>query len=274
MQLKRERTIGTDYVDPIPRKAEAVGALLQYLIRRVRDGEYEVLDVVLHAGWAGYDFEPHFVALLGEASPVPLKQAVILASLRVPWNRCGHADRGDLIQLWAAAASAVPHTSAIVRSVVEALLQIACEDHLRPAIPVGMWSWLNKRSYLPPGCLGHSWGARWDVFQIVRGLGDIKILKSYLLLVWSEWEVPYIQNFDNICAVIKENFVGTGIERHQHRADLLQRLDEILGHLDLGYQSLRQQRPNLRKKDVVAMEHQYGRLKELLLEVDREVVDV
>ena len=144
-KLRGEGTIGTDDAVVIPDKAHAIGVLLAYLVRRVRDGQLEMLDMVLDAGWAmepseEHDFERHFITLFGEVSPIPLKEALILASPRVPWHRCGHGDGGGLIHLWAAAASEIPHTDEIVRSVIEALLQIVCVDHLRPEIPVGMWS--------------------------------------------------------------------------------------------------------------------------------------
>lgn len=64
------------------------------------------------------------------------------------------------------------------------------------------------------------------------------------------------------------------MRHHQHRADLLKQLDEILGHLDRGCQSLRRYDPNLKKRDVATMKRQYEWLKELLLEVDMEVVIV
>jgi hypothetical protein len=41
---------------------------------------------------------------------------------------------------------------------------------------------------LPPECSGRSRGSSADVVRQIRGLGDIEILKSYLLLVWSEWD--------------------------------------------------------------------------------------
>ena len=56
-----------------------------------------------------------------------------------------------------------------------------------------------------------------------------------------------------------------------HRDDLLRRLCHILGQLDLGLEYLRQSIPNLSEEDFQLMKAQYGQLKEVLFEVDREV---
>jgi hypothetical protein len=89
---------------------------------------------------------------------------------------------------WAVAASAVPYTEEAGQSVVDILLHIASVDSLRPHIPTGIWTWLNKRPSLPPKCVGRSRGSSGDVVRQVRALRDTEILKSYLLLVLSEWD--------------------------------------------------------------------------------------
>jgi hypothetical protein len=86
-----------------------------------------------------------------------------------------------------AAASAVPYTNEAAQNVVNTLLQIASKEELLPHIPVNVWLWLTKRPPLPPICSGRYVGTRAHVVKAVRALKDIEILKSYFLLVWSEW---------------------------------------------------------------------------------------
>ena len=68
---------------------------------------------------------------------------------------------------------------------------------------------------------------------MVRGLKDIKVLKSYLFLVWSEWDTPY--GFDEMCTSILEDFGGICMVLsrrwyilHYHRSTLLLPLGERL----------------------------------------------
>ena len=86
-KLKGEGTTRIDDVDPIPRTPGAISAL-PYLIRWVRDGQYDMLDVVLLASWAvelyeGDRFKKHFVTLVQETIPAPLK-VIMHVSPRVP----------------------------------------------------------------------------------------------------------------------------------------------------------------------------------------------
>lgn len=133
-ELRGKRLIEIGSTALRSRKDLAIDAFLLYLILQVRGGQHKMLDMVLHAGraleqisqypsvrFSGNHLEQYFVTLPQEASLVPLKQAIILASPRIPWNLCGHSDSEDLIQLWAATASAVPHTDEIVRSAIEGL---------------------------------------------------------------------------------------------------------------------------------------------------------
>jgi hypothetical protein len=87
--------------------------------------------------------------LLHEASP----RALVLVFPYIRWDWL--ADRGDLIQRWAAAVSAVPYTEEVGsqcgrRAVANRVSRTA----LLPHIPVDVWSWLTKRPPLPPICLG------------------------------------------------------------------------------------------------------------------------
>ena len=147
------------------------------------------------------------------------------------------------------------------RIVVAALLRIAFISFLRPHIPVGIWAWLKKE---PPftrtdyQCLTSETEAT-EVLRHVRALGDVEILKSYLVLVWSEWNKLRIHVSLEMDTSIREDF--SGIWMWCHREDLTRRLDHILAHP----QSLA-----LRSKSA----QHYGSLKRVLLEVDREATEI
>jgi len=249
-------------------KREAITAFFPYVVWQKRDGRHEMLDTFLHASRASKkeefmwsEIKPLLASLLDEESPISLKQATILASPHLPWSWFKGAN--NLIQLWADAASAVPYTDDIGRSVVDALLQNAFWDTL----PVGMWSWLNKRPSLPPVCHGRHLGSFREVVQMVRALGDIETLTSYLLLVWSEWGGLWLGGFEEMCTSIREDFSGTS--GAQHREDLLLHLDHVLEELDRGLDYLQQHNPNLNARDIQRMKVQYMELKDVLVVVDR-----
>ena len=129
-----------------------------------------------------------------------------------------------------------------------------------------MWSWFNKQPSLYPLCRGRQWGSHQNALRRIRRLGDIKILKSYLLIVWSEWDALWADGFDEMCTSIREDFSGP--EMGDHRQDLLRRLDYILWRLDLGLEHFQQHKPLLYPLEIQHMKAQYGRLKNILLEVD------
>ena len=209
----------------------------------------------------------HAGRLLYEASP----RAIVLASPHIPWYYL----TGDSVQQWAAAASKVPYTEEVGQNVVDTLLQIASESKLLPHISVDIWLWLTKRPSLPPLCQGRYGGTHPDIVKAVRALKDLEILKSYLLLVWSEWDGrPSIgvweRGYRDICASTREDFGG--VRNGHHRADLIQRLDCVLGQLDLGLEHLKQHNPHTDEYDMQKMRRQYGELKEILLEADMKAI--
>ena len=190
-------------------------------------------------------------------------RAVTLVSPHIPWGQL--TDKGDVEQ-WAGTASVAPRTEEVVQGVVNALLQIASEDKLVPYIPVDLWSWLTKRPSLPPICLGRYVGTRASVVSAVRALDDIEVLKSYLLLVWSEWDIIWPDGFDEMCTSIQEDF--SGVEMGNHRVDLIRRLDSVLGELDRGFEHFSRYSPECKKGYLQKGKRQYAKLKEVLLEVE------
>jgi len=270
-------------------KHKAITTLFPYAVWRERDDQLELLGTLLHLYgamvWRGqHEFlgllpphvaasnrrafmwrriEPIVATLLGEESPGSLKQAIILASPYLPWK--DFASNIQLIQLWAVAASKVPYTNDIGQSVVNTLFRIANDPSPYLRIPVGMWSWLNEHPSLPPICLGRFYGFTRDVVRAVRALGDIEVLKSYLSLIWSEWDEPRWFDLGGVCASLREDFCGIGMGHH--RQDLLRHLDDALERLDQDLESLH---PKLDSHVLQRSKKRYGKLREALREVDRK----
>ena len=249
----------------------AITALLPYAVWQERDGQSEMFDTILHAARASrmlpymvwYCVDQFFSTLFSEASP----RAIVLASPHIHWGLL--TDRGDLVQWWAATASIVPYTDEVAQSVVNTLLHIASEHRLIQHIPADVWSWLTKWPSLPPICLGRRLGTQARVVKVVRGLRDIEVLKSYLLLVWSEWDIPI--GSEEICTSIREDFGGIGMGHH--RADLIQRLNHVLGQLNRGLGYLKRHNPWLDEDDLQERKDNYRKLRETLLGTDTKVVD-
>ena len=248
---------------PLRSKCRAINTLLPYAVWQERDGQPETLDTIIRAARASRDFmwdtvNYFFSMLLSEASP----RAVALVSPYIYWEHLTH--RRDLVQWWAATASAVLYTEEVAQGVVDTLLQIASFPGLVRYIPADVWSWLTRRPSLPSICQGRHLGTYDHVVEVVRGLKDIEVLKSYLLLVWSEWDTP--NGLDMMRTSIWEGFGGAGIGHH--RADLIQRLDHVLGQLDRGLEYLAQHDPELTEDGLWGRKGRYQELREVLLEMD------
>ena len=258
----------------IQSKRKAVTALFPYAVRRERDGEHRMIDAFLDAARTSgstthlWDvIRPFIPTLFDQACP----RTVVLTSPHVPWHRELHD--GNAVARWAAAASAPPYTEGIGQSVVDTLLHIASIDSLRPQIPVGIWTWLNKRPSLPPVCFGRTIGTKRNVIRRVRELGDTEILKSYFLLVWSEWDcISGPAALVEMQISIQEDFSGIGL-RH-YRRNLVEQLDHVLEELDRGSGYLKQYKLWIDDGYVELAKKQYKKLKEILLEVDKEALKI
>jgi hypothetical protein len=180
-------------------KRKAITVLLPYAIRQERDGQPEMLDTFLHAVGAAMEWEfmwhrvGHYASgLLHEASP----RALILVLPHIRWDL--RTNRGDLVRLWATAVSVVPDTEEVASSVVDTLLQIASQHDLLPHIPADIWLWLTKQPPLPPICLGRNVGTCAHVVKAIRALKNIEVIRSYFLLVWSQWNHFSPSSFDGV----------------------------------------------------------------------------
>ena len=258
-------------------KHKAITAFFPYAAQQEWDGKNEAFDVLLHTiraskqqGFMWHRVGLPITMLLNKENPVSLRQAVILVLPHLPW--WNPTINAQFVQLWAGAACAVPCTLDVGQAVVDTLLLIASQDSLQSHIPTDMWSWLNKYPSLPPTCIGSSQGTKQTVVQAVRKLGNIEILTSYLLLVWSEWGYLSPDGLEEMRVSIREDFCGVGMG--YQRKNLLQHLGHILDQLDLGLEHIQQHNQDLCEDDIQSMKGQYGQLKEALLEVDKDVTDV
>ena len=203
--------------------------------------------------------------LFDKPRPASLNLIITLISPRISWR--GRDE--DAVIRWAGVASAVQHTEEVGQSMVDALLQIASVDSLRPHVPIGLWARMKGQLSLPPYCLGRNRGTTREVVRLVRGLGDVEILKSYFLLVWSEWDYPgaFIEMSESI-----REYLG-GIRMQNHRKDLIERLDHVLRQLDRGLVNSRQHNSRIGGGDIGQAKYRYEWLKWVLLTEEGEVVD-
>ena len=154
---------------------------------------------------------------------------------------------------------------------VNTLLQVASNISLQLHIPIEVWACLKQVRSLPPVCLGRYLGTTGCVVRYIRGLGDIEVLKSYFLLVWSEWDSILGSGYYEMETSIREDFYGIGMYRH--REDLIRRLDHVLGQLDRGPEYLKRHKPWIDDYHILTGKGEYGKLREVLLEVEREAMN-
>ena len=211
-----------------------------------------------------YPVQPYLRSLFWRPNHSSLHRVITLTSPYISWD--SRQSDQSMVSRWVAATSAVAYTEAVGQSVISTLFQIAADRELRPHIPVDIWTWLKKRPSLPPVCLGRHQGGRFDTVRQIRGLGDIEILKSHFLLVWSEWDYIYDSGLDEMEVAISKDFGGIGM--WCHREDLIERLDYVLGQLERGSEFLHQRNASVGGEHVRRGKEHYGRLKERLLEVD------
>ena len=257
-------------------KHKAISAVLPYSVFLEQGGRQAMLDAVLDAFRASNMYrptwdhvQPYLRSLLSRPDNPSLHRVITLASPHIDWysRLCDKS----MVSRWVAATSAVPYTEAVGQSVVDTLFQIAMAHRLRPHIPVDSWTWLNKRPSLPPVCWEQQWGTNFAIIHQIRGLGDIEILKSYFLLVWTEWDYLNDDGLDEMEIAISKDFGGIGM--WCHREDLIKRVDYILRQLEQGWEFLKLRNPRVSGYHVETAKGQYRGLKETLLWVDREAVD-
>ena len=226
---------------------------------------------------------PFVTTLLDKPSSRLLDRAVLLASPHIPslwwfwdnsrvsrWNAIAlNFLRGageDAVSVDVVGKRAVSDV-VVSESVADMLLQIAWDETLRPQILDETWAWLKKPLALPVLSQGREDGTTRGIVRHIRGLGDIKILKSYFLLVWSEWDHLYDEGVREMEISIREDFGG--VERLCDREELIERLDQVLAQLILGPAHLKQHLPPWKwdRYDIGTAVSQYSSLRETLLDV-------
>ena len=103
-------------------------------------------------------------------------------------------------------------TSAVVDCPSVVAIDLGC-DVSRARSP-----WLNNRAAFTLVCWGRFRGTQREVIKTVRALGNIEILKSYMLLVWSERDHLGFLGLHDMYASIQEDFSRIGMERHRGRS--------------------------------------------------------
>ena len=207
----------------------------------------------------------HIATLFGDSSPPSLNSVITFASPYIPWDHLSNTR--NAIDRWAAAVSAVPCSEEVTQSAVDTLLWISGDGSRRSHIPVEMWALLKKRPPLLPMSLGRSNGTWRSIVLHIRGLGDIEILKSYFLLVWSEWNHLWFNGFMEMQTSIREDFDGIGM--CCHRDDFIKHLNHVQQQLDRDLEYFKPHQPEVREEHIQERKGQYRHLKNVLLEVDK-----
>ena len=199
--------------------------------------------------------------------PVSFKHATLSAfqyARRFPRDA---SDISGMMQLWMEAASAVPYTDNVGGSVVVGLLNMASIDRLLSHIPVVAWDWLNKLPVIPAECAALLPGPTKSVVQTIQQLGSVKLIALYLCIIWSEERKISSDGFSAMGRLIREELGGIGAAGY--RKDLIRRLDCVLSQLDL-----RQARQSLLGNPWDPTVRGYEKLREELLEIDREATKI
>lgn len=220
--------------DRIFSKRKAICALFPRAIFLEQHRKSDMVIAILRAAKASVSTQfvwhltaPYLRALLsGQGSTCP-DWVIVLLSPHIPWHEKLHGS--GVVARWNTAISNVPYSEEVCENVVDTLLQMASNDTLRPQIGREAWAWLKGRPTLPPMCKKRGVRATGAVVRHIRGLGDIEILKSYFLLVLSEWDRLHDSGYREMQKSIRVDFAGIGM--WAHRRDLIERWREIMGEL-------------------------------------------
>jgi hypothetical protein len=109
------------------------------------------------------------------------------------------------------------------------------------------------------------------VVRHIRGFGDIEILKSYLLLVWSEWDSVGDSGLAEMEIIIRGEFCG--ITKQHHREDLTERLDHVLAQLDRGLEYFKLHDPKIGGSHIQVTKRDYKRIREVLVELGKSPME-
>jgi len=238
-------------------KRKAISSLFPYAVFLEQCGQRRMVDAISRTArvtrsekFMWYRVQPFIAKMFDEPNPPSLNWVLGLVSPRLPWYDEPSNENMVVRRV------TVSHPEEDCWSVANELLGIAFIDSLHSNIPHG-FLWQPKTT-----------GG--DLTDRVRAFGDIGILKSYLLLVWSKWGHIDDQSggLTDMKTLVREDFYGIGMDRH--RKDLIEWLDYVLQELDSAY---RTERKEGFCGDATQRKGQCEEFRRVLLEVDGEAVD-
>jgi len=234
-------------------QCRVISVLFPYAISLEQGGEQGIVDALSCIAKATrpyqfmwYPVKPFIAAMFNKPDPPSLNWVLGLISPHLPWHNGPHD--GNMVARQVAAIPAALNSEKVHWSVADELLHIAFIHCLQPEIPNDF----PER----PGEI------REDIICQVRALGDLGVLRSYLLLVWSKWGLidGHCGGLAEMQASIQEEFNEIGVDRQY----LIKHLEYVLKCLKYhnGLQQTQQEKQ--------AME-QYRGLERVLLEVEETV---
>ena len=254
-------------------KRKPINALLPYAILLEQGGQRGIIDIIFRAARASASGEfmwrhavRYMSRLFEQRSPSSLDRIITLVAPHMHWYST--LNNPVAVTRWATAALAVQYTEDVGQSVVDALFDIAKIEFLRPHIPIDIWRLLKRRPSLPPVYNGEMGNRHLAAIACIRRLGDIEILKSYFCIVWLDRFYPFADVLEEMESSIREDFGGSGMEGH--RKDLLERVEYVLGQLDMRSEHPEKNKPLISDRDLRKAKKRYTRLREVLLEVDKQ----
>lgn len=260
--------IEADNSDLIFSKRKAINALFPYAICLEQGLQQAMIDVILrsarvsdsrfpeHGKFLWHHVVLYISRLYEKRSPTSLNRVITLLSPFLPWYSV--LNNAIAVSRWATAASEIPYTNEVGRSVIETLSHILGDKLIRAYIPIEMWEWMKRSPSLPPMYHDLRSGESAATVAHVRRLGDIDLLKSYFLHSWASVGTFPLALLRETESSIREDFSGIGME--PHRKDLMECLDHVLGELDQLEES------SVSRK----IKTQYTRLKGVLSKVNGE----
>ena len=210
--------------DAMISKRKTINTQLPYAIHFEQGGQQGMINAILRAARVSDSeasnigkFMWHRVVLyisrlFDKRSPTSLNRVITLISPYVPWDRA--LNDTTAVPRWAAAAMAIPYTEEVGQSVIDTLFLIASVDIPRLHIPLDIWRWLKKQPPLPIIYHGQSKGGYDNTVGYVRRLGDIDILKSYFILLWTDRYTLPLADADAMEESMKQDFCGTELKQH------------------------------------------------------------
>lgn len=99
----------------------------------------------------------------------------------------------------------------------------------------------------------------------IRSRKDTKLLTSYLVTMWSEWDCAGEWAFEGMCEVLK-GFCRDGDEAlGECRKDLLARLNLVLEELGKGLEHLRGRHLDMQPDEFKVIKERYREMKRILV---------